>query len=120
MTVTDQATPTHLREAQELAGIEQRMLAAFSPPLPSGDVCRAVAEAVAEFGSARFRQYVPVLVERTVRERLRLMARAQQRHQPVDSGQTVLGGPVRADHSLSGAIAEGLLVSASGSRRKLA
>jgi hypothetical protein len=77
--------PADLKEAHELDGVESRMLAAFSPPLPAGDVRRAVAEVRAEFESARVRQFVPLLVERRVRDQLRA---SLPRYDPADATVT--------------------------------
>lgn len=71
----DETTQASEREAHELAAVEQRLLTAFSPPLPPGHVSRTVSEARREFETARVRQYVPLLVERIARECLRTTAR---------------------------------------------
>jgi hypothetical protein len=70
---------TNLHEERQLDLLEQRMLAAFSPPLSSGDVCRAMTRARAEFESARVRLYAPLLVGRTVREERVTLVRAFDR-----------------------------------------
>jgi hypothetical protein len=87
MTEADEARTPNLREAGQLYVVEQRMLATFCPPLSAGDVHRVVAEARAEFDSARVRLYVPMLVERTVREHLATLVLAQRRQQYLETTQ---------------------------------
>jgi hypothetical protein len=55
-----------------LQWVESRLIAlAGGDPVLEGDVRRYVAESCARFATARVRQFVPILVEREVRDRLR-------------------------------------------------
>jgi hypothetical protein len=60
-----------LDEARELARVEQRLVADFSPPLSPELVHRVVVETVATWAGAPVRHYVPLLTERAARRQLR-------------------------------------------------
>jgi hypothetical protein len=60
---------------QELDGLEERLIARFSPPLRPDDVKRCLARSAASFRDARVRIHLPILVERAAVEQLQAIAR---------------------------------------------
>ena len=66
-----------LLESRELKHLEVQLIAAFSPPLRPEEVQRCLIDCVARFESARVRQYVPLLIERNARQRLRDLSRSR-------------------------------------------
>jgi hypothetical protein len=64
-------------EARELAHVERRLIAEFSPSVPTEQVRRLLEEAVGRFAAARVRRYVPLLVEKAARQQLRAAYRAR-------------------------------------------
>jgi hypothetical protein len=66
------ATQAAQRERAERAALEQiadRLVTQF-PELPHDDIVRAIQGRYAEFEGSRIRDFVPVLVERSVRSEL--------------------------------------------------
>jgi hypothetical protein len=57
-------------EAYEMAHVERRLIADFSPAIRPEEVQRCVRDVVARFDAATIRKYVPLLVERIARGRL--------------------------------------------------
>jgi hypothetical protein len=53
-----------------LGPLEAKLLARFSPPLRPEEVQRCLLDTVAVFSTARIRTYLPLLIERAVRDRL--------------------------------------------------
>jgi hypothetical protein len=68
-------TTTDPLEANEVAQVERRLIAELSPVVRPEEVQRCVFDVVARFDSATIRKYVPLLVERIARERLRAAQR---------------------------------------------
>lgn len=62
-----------LNEDEEAAEIVQRLSARY-PSIPTDLVERAVADARADFATAKVRDFVPVLIEREARARLQQTA----------------------------------------------
>lgn len=61
------------RSAEEaLASVEARLLSDFAPTVPSEVIHSHVAEVAGGYAGARITAYVPVLVDRAVRRRLRV------------------------------------------------
>ena len=58
-------------EQRQLESARRALVAEFSGRVPAEDVERRFSELVREFESARVRSFVPVLVQRQARERLR-------------------------------------------------
>jgi hypothetical protein len=59
-------------ESGELRGLEQRLVARFSPPLRAEEVERCLVECAARFDGAPVRTYLSVLIERAATDRLRI------------------------------------------------
>jgi hypothetical protein len=58
-------------EANEMAQIERRLIAELSPAIRPEEVQRCVRDVVARFDTATIRTYVPLLVERIAKDRLK-------------------------------------------------
>jgi hypothetical protein len=82
-------------EAHEMAQVERRLIADFSPAIRPEEVQRCVRDVVARFDAATIRKYVPLLVERDARGRL------QAGRRDTDSGRVRPAGSVSA-HDLNG------------------
>ena len=61
-------------EARELAHVERRLIAEFSPAVTTEQIRRSLVDAVGQLATARVRQYVPLLVERIARQQLQQLA----------------------------------------------
>jgi len=73
-TATATQTERNRAERAALHQIAERMVKQF-PELPQDDVVRAIQGRYAEFEGSRIRDFVPVLVERSVRADLREIGR---------------------------------------------
>ena len=62
----------------DLERLETELLAEFSPPLQPDEIRRHLLECVASHQSAVVRTYLPVLIERGTRERLRNLVATRQ------------------------------------------
>jgi hypothetical protein len=62
---------TTLSLADQVDKVAQRLSAEFSGRVPDPEVRRLVTEAYGEMSTAKVTQFVPVLVDRSVRNRLR-------------------------------------------------
>lgn len=71
-------TSLHVREDTELAHLVARLKIQFAEQLPDHEIERTVSDAAAELADAPIRVFVPLLIERDARERLR--ARVAGRH----------------------------------------
>jgi len=58
--------------------LETRLLAEFSPPLHAEEVRRRLLNCIASYQSAVVRSYLPLLIERTTREQLRVLIARRQ------------------------------------------
>ena len=65
-------------EARDIELVARRLIAEFTPALPADVVGDCLEQAVAEFTNAPVRRYVPLLVERRVRQLLRRAAARRQ------------------------------------------
>jgi hypothetical protein len=93
---------TDPKELKELAGVEQRLLSRFSPPLRPEDVRRCILEATARFDTAVVRSYLMLLIERDAVDRLRRTVADQ----PLPGTQRANGSGARLDQSMPGASPE--------------
>ena len=64
-------------EWRELRHLEAQLIAMFSPPLRPEEVQRCLFDCVARDESAHVRQFLPVLIEREARQRLRDLVRSR-------------------------------------------
>ena len=62
----------------DLERLETQLIAEFSPPLRPDEVRRRLLECVASYRSAVVRTYLPMLIERGTRERLRELVASRQ------------------------------------------
>jgi hypothetical protein len=73
-------------EASEIAQVERRLIAELSPAVRPEEVQRCVRDVVAQFGAAKIRRYVPLLVERITRDQLQAaVLRDTDRPRPTSS-----------------------------------
>jgi len=68
--------PSGSGAGEELAGRTEQLLLEFSKVLPRETIERVVEETSADFRDARVKTYVPILIERFARDRLKAYARA--------------------------------------------
>jgi len=62
----------------DLERLETQLIAEFSPPLRPDEIRRHLLECVASYQSAVVRTYLPMLIERETRERLRELVATRQ------------------------------------------
>lgn len=73
-------TAMHVREDVELAHLTARLKAQFADRVTDTEIERTVTEASADLASAPIRVFVPLLVERGARERLRARVAGRTPH----------------------------------------
>jgi hypothetical protein len=62
----------------DLERLETQLIAEFSPPLRPDEIRRQLLQCVASYQSAVVRTYLPMLIERETRERLRELVTSRQ------------------------------------------
>ena len=67
-----------LSDLGDLERLERQLLTEFSPPLPPEEVRRHLLDSIASYQPAVVRSYLPLLIERSTRERLQALVATRE------------------------------------------
>lgn len=73
-----EASGSELSEMSNFERLERQLLNEFSPPLPPEEVRRHLLASISSYQRAVVRSYLPLLIERSTRERLRALVATRE------------------------------------------